>query len=395
MLFASENYLMVLRLFFITIFFTIFVASPTRASLSEDRDELLFRKDGKLYLVDVTAGISVHLREIQSDFSDYWYWSPDGNYLMGMVEDGQIADYPRSLHIYDVENTAWIEGINIGLGFSSNLAWLPDSKRFSYGIDHKNWAEIRIHDLESGLDKALYTSPESYNIYGDGVGQQWWSPDGMHLLFTTYVGGMAGSTNSLYVAKSDGTGMSMITSAYYGTYYSVWSPDGKWFLLSMRGDYTDSNSHGDLYLYSAAGGSALRLTSTPDFSEFNYHWSSDSTSIHFEADHESITLELASATDDTGLPSVIRIAHEATPEKTKLGDHETLSPDSIRVAYLIDKGKGYDRGIGSKRDERQSLTKKVSDERTALCQPRRVLWGHAGSACRGQMRACVSRNCAD
>ena len=108
-----------------------------------------------------------------------------------------------------------------------------------------------------------------------------WNPAGTRIVFSVY----ASATSSLevFTVNANGGMPKQITDTpAIDEYQPVWSPDGKWIVVSANNDH-DPVFNYDLYRYTSDGSSHKRITDTPKRYEGSPDFSADGTRVSFVA----------------------------------------------------------------------------------------------------------------
>jgi WD40 repeat protein len=94
-----------------------------------------------------------------------------------------FISYDRQLLIRDPAGEICVLA---GDGIANSPAWSPDGTRlaFSYQVDDKAAAELRIYDLQTGDQTTVWTDPDLAPPYADAIREIAWSPSGRYLAFS-------------------------------------------------------------------------------------------------------------------------------------------------------------------------------------------------------------------
>jgi TolB protein len=145
-----------------------------------------------------------------------------------------------------------------------------------------------------------------------------WSPDGSRIAFVSYRDGQG----EIYVMNADGSGQTRLTAAPKDDVNPVWSPDGtRMAFTSFRED-----NNGELYVINANGSGEQRLTVNP-LSDGKPVWSPDSRRIVYESRRTEgfgIFSMNADGTDQVRITSSTMIAMDPA-----------VSPDGRRIAFSV------------------------------------------------------------
>lgn len=190
-------------------------------------------------------------------------WSPDGRAL--------VYSYHGDLWTYTPETgrarRIWRAGRTGGDAYMPGVDWSPDGRRLVVAVNLRGMVSMSF----DGTDVVRLT-------FGDDL-QPRWSPDGRRIAFVR--------GRNIHVIGADGRGLRRLTDirgqgqAFYEGIFAwtpVWSPDGR-SLLFGRGRTDAYVDLSDVYVITADGGSARRLTS--DGSSGPTGWSPDGSKILF------------------------------------------------------------------------------------------------------------------
>ncbi len=156
---------------------------------------------------------------------------------------------------------------------SPSLTWSPDGSKIALPAKSNGEDRIAIVDVSSG-DSRFLSFPDI-----DAIGSVAWSPDGQKLAFA----GNYGPFQDIYVYNLETEELQNVTNDVITDVTPVWGPDSELiYFTSYRGNLTDLNvyrnaskllARDDMYtsdIYSVRPGaeSAVRLTETPEWNEF-------------------------------------------------------------------------------------------------------------------------------
>lgn len=190
----------------------------------------------------------------------------------------------------------------------SNPAWSPDGRRVAFV---RGDGSVYVMNADgSAIKRVTEPRPE--------VEAPAWSPDGRRLAF----GAAAGSAFAIYVVNVDGTGLRRVFQVKTGWVGDPdWSPDAK--RLAVARDPTEHGGETDIYVMSADGSAARRVTRTHG-DEGAPDWSRDGKRILFGAGGRGIFTIRPSGKGQK------RIAEDPLAADTLSA---TWSPDERRIAF--------------------------------------------------------------
>ncbi|MGB8215223.1 MAG: hypothetical protein WCE68_16865 [Anaerolineales bacterium] len=199
--------------------------------------------------------------------------SPDGTHI------AFFADYSGAWNLYlmklDGTDQHSITGNTVDI---STAAWSPDSTTIAFTPMHNTESPSFIASVKA--DGSSYTELTSSEAGGDN--SPVWSPDGKHLLFDCYVGGLA----QICMMDSNGANRKVLTHAPGGNTGPVWSPDGTRIAFVSSRDSaapdtcTDTDCNDEIYVMNADGSAQTRLTNDPA-EDWSPAWSPDGQQIAF------------------------------------------------------------------------------------------------------------------
>lgn len=233
---------------------------------------------GALWLVrpDGTGRV---LLAASSPLRSPWFlsWSPDGKAIAVDAHDPSTAPPKNGEDLrISVVSTAGGEPRRLPSGDVQSIDWSPQGDEIVYGSGS---GRPRIIRADGSKPRPFFPRPQTR-----GMGLPTWSPDGAHVGFIGFGGGVRRGRFTdryagIYVADADGSKLHLVTSHAYNEYGFAWSPDGRWIL------YGRANREG-VYVIGADGRNNNRLTrDSPTPTEFpTLTWAPDGRSIAYETD---------------------------------------------------------------------------------------------------------------
>jgi TolB protein len=235
-------------------------------TLSPDGKRMIFIKQleghEQLFVADVDGRKERQITHDARDKEDP-AWSPDGRKVAFVV----IGPKNR-LHVMGIDGTA-DRVLTPATQSPIHPQWTPDGRSLLYCTDddlhppQKNSAEIYRIDADSGAIAAVISG--GVNTYPVP------SPDGRRIAFRK----MIDANSEVFVANSDGSGVTNLTNnpAFEG--WPAWSPDGT--RIAFAG-----NRYGGYQIFvMKADGSDVRLLANTEGRATAPKWSPDGKSIYF------------------------------------------------------------------------------------------------------------------
>jgi TolB protein len=186
-------------------------------------------------------------------------WSPLGDRIaFGLGRFFQSSQGPAVADIAVIRSDG--SGLKILTGGDGNYgfpSWSPDGRHIAYRASSKDRKGILILDSETAETRVL-TDGSNDNFPS-------WSPTGEFIIFSRLEGG----DYELFVVRPDGSGLKRLTNSRGNDAHATWSPDGKWIAFSSaRGGYKDEallhpynpQPYGDIYVMRSDGSDVRMLT---------------------------------------------------------------------------------------------------------------------------------------
>jgi Tol biopolymer transport system component len=190
--------------------------------LSPDGNKLVFGRDNRLYVFDLSSGVTTALTS--PGVSGYnLFWSPDGQHIAmtQFLENDHVV-------VMNADGTN-LHRVTSGVSIEESAGWSPDGKQILYtmlGDGGKYY--LRLVDISTGAVTDLFTI--GWKIPSPAL-----SPDGKWVAFMDRSFGMFNA--AVFIARPDGTDRRLIAQLDSQPYYAFspfWSPDGKWLAVSIE-----------------------------------------------------------------------------------------------------------------------------------------------------------------
>jgi Tol biopolymer transport system component len=192
-------------------------------------------------------------------------WSPDGSRIVFVREDcisDPQFDCSSTLHIANADGTGETE-VSIGGLSPLSPAWSPDGGSIAFTGYTGDLTFILGDDLYTvapdGTGRTQLTHTNSDTVVVDFPN---WSPDGARLLFTR----LGDESLGIRTINRDGSGETSVSSAVPRGGVA-WSPDQTKIAFDAT---TTSRGGWEVYVMSADGSGATRLTDDPSTTVYNY-----------------------------------------------------------------------------------------------------------------------------
>lgn len=222
--------------------------------------------------------------------------------------------------------------VEFGLGQVTGPAYSPDGSQLAFfaraGDDGPGSVLVSNADGSDAVnitgDLAVVTPPLSSVA---------WSPDGSRVAFSSY----DKSRQRLYVAATDGSGVSVISDLGADRTFPAWSPDGNWLAYRVEAA-ADSVLSTHLAIMRPDGSDERRLVSVPrsDASFSGSSWSPDSQRVaYFRSDDLE---HVVAVVDLDGTETVVSRPGEdaANPVWSSDGERLAYSRGGLGGAVVVD-----------------------------------------------------------
>jgi Tol biopolymer transport system component len=155
-------------------------------------------------------------------------------------------------------------------GQDSSPTWSPDGTRLAFHTDRNGSYDVFSINVDG--------TGEAPVVVADSVGE-WlpsWSPDGTRIAFSATT---AGGDWEIWVANTDGSGLTQLTNNAHHDLMARWSPSGDRLLYQRQLEFTSSF---DVWVMNSDGSGETRLT-TDASADGTPAWSPDGSRIAFSS----------------------------------------------------------------------------------------------------------------
>jgi dipeptidyl aminopeptidase/acylaminoacyl peptidase len=277
-------------------------------------------------------------------------WSPDGKLLAFTMDAGDEKDAkPQVWFMYTDGGEPWqvtkhksgVRGFQVSPDGKTLLltATVPLSDEEEKRTKQKDDAVVVDHDFKMGQlwTWSIATSEEKQLTKDNStVSDSRWSPDGTKVTFTTNPTPRQddGDLRTAWLMDLASGSKRKVAETADATGTARWSADGKWIaFLSTAGPHIYK---ANLFVVSANGGGAKKLTGSFDLYAGEPHWSKDGGQIYFSTDdHEAnrvFTVDVATGTvrpltDETRAAALAEISEDGRTAIGTTGD--ATHPDEV------------------------------------------------------------------
>ena len=324
------------------------------------------RGDGaQVYLIRPEGGEAEQLTSHDGGISAFRF-SPDGTRIAFTATDPapdafeereeRYGDYAvedadfRMTHLWVMEARAGAEprrltegrGYTVGGGFGGgSFDWSPDGREIAFGhtptpqVNSFPHADISVVDVDAGAVRPLATNP------GPESGPMW-SPDGVHILYSTTAGANPFYGNTELAVIPSGGGEPRIVTADFDENPSpvAWTDEGILFVASQR-----TARH--LFLLDPGSGQVTLQTDTPEMI-MTADLSDDGTTMAIQGENRATVGEIFRMYRSAGAARPPRRVTDMTAQLAEWGDlgsREVIqweSEDGAEIEGVLMKPPGYD-----------------------------------------------------
>jgi Tol biopolymer transport system component len=200
-------------------------------------------------------------------------WSPDGQ---------KIAFFSASkIYVMNADGSEHQALTKQIVGRNRSLAWSPDGRKLAFlrgrGCNDFTFSLYVVRSDGSGL-RDLTSKLGALNCGGGSpASDPAWSPDGRKLAFVRL---NAGFGEPIYVVKADGSGLRRLTRSSALDANPTWSPDGRKLVF-----VSDRDGNSEVYVMNANGKGQRNLTRNPAH-DADPAWSPDGQKIAFASNRD-------------------------------------------------------------------------------------------------------------
>ena len=249
-----------------------------------------------------------------------------------LVSPAPPAIVGNGLVAYDAAGDIWVVNpdgteprqLTSGTAVEHGATWSRDGSRIAYWVTEGATSQdtLVIADADGSRPKTIAT--HELGLASEVLAERDldWSPDGQHVAYSLCTVADAVCDERVFVAATDGSGVSQVGDEGLTAWRPRWSPDGS--LLAFSG-HRDGVEQG-VYLMESDGTDVRRISSVADdeqYGFFSVSWSPDGTSIATKA-RGSIWL----------IPAGPHDRADEVPLVQADAVVQTWSPDGSQVAFV-------------------------------------------------------------
>ena len=189
-------------------------------------------------------------------------WSPDGETIV-FDEDLSGTGCYTVFKMNTADATHDAQGIVVDGSGSTPLtpasgdcawsaSWSPDGTKLAFGTTRDGNFDIYLMNRDGSSPTRLTSDAERNDAFPV------FSPDGKHILFTSWDPSLEVTSAEVFVMNADGTGRTQLTANATEDSYPAWSPDGAKIVFQSGRD-----GNLEIYVMNSDGSGQTRLTNDP------------------------------------------------------------------------------------------------------------------------------------
>ncbi len=315
----------------------LYVLLSATFALAQDvpAPQFLYRDENHLVLLNGYTGEATELPLVVTD-GDYFTWSPDGRYLLALLDEPKTPGMDYCLNLYDVDVQKWLYDKPISCAVS-DVIFSRDNKQLFYASEIDSNGVLWIYNLNDKKSRELYQTEGGDDFYRAGIGNLQWSPSMTYLTFGSSIEIMGGSLNSLVIMNVENEHfISLDARDSYNAYYNpIWSVDDRWLVMVLQETYVRTSDEGDVYLVNPETGNSYRVTYTPAAYETDIHWTDDGKIAFTEVTEQKLTFTLEQAMNVEAVPPDKIVTPEPFNYVNDRREGAMISPDPNLWAWRV------------------------------------------------------------
>lgn len=242
---------------------------------------------------------------------------PIGNAGNGTI----LFDVNGQLRLADAAATT-SRPLEIGLGKAYGPVFSRNGTRFAFWTQPADRTPLSLYAAAADGSNAMNLTG-ALKVSGLPYGAIAWSPDGSKIAFSSSVDG----TNKLFVAATDGSGVTALPASAGDRSLPAWSADGAWLAYRLQVDRPDGSVH--LAIARPDGTDERILVSVLDAgaSFSGAQWAPGSPEIAYFRKDEATHHDIVAFVDLSGTERQVSLEDESA-------FHPAWSPDGRRLAFF-------------------------------------------------------------